>query len=35
VRYWHYADDDPKDIGEMTDWQIIKGLTGVSSVYHH
>jgi DNA primase len=35
VRYWHYAPDDPKDIGEMTDWQIIKGLTGVSSVYHH
>lgn len=32
VRYWHYAPTDPKDIGEMTDGQIIKGLGNVSRV---
>jgi DNA primase len=26
VWYWGYAPDDPKDIGEMTDRQIIQGL---------
>jgi hypothetical protein len=29
-RYWQYSDKDPKDIGEMTDAQIIKGLRNVS-----
>lgn len=33
IRYWHYGPDDPKDIGEMEDDQILEGLEGVSSVY--
>lgn len=33
IRFWKYAPDDPKDIGEMTDGQIIKGLGNVSRVY--
>lgn len=32
VRWWNYAPDDPKDIGEMTDAQILRGLSNVSAV---
>lgn len=32
IRWWHYAPDDPKDIGEMTDAQILRGLANVSAV---
>jgi len=32
LRFWNYTSDDPKDIGEMTDGQIIKGLGRISSV---
>lgn len=32
VKYWKYGPNDPKDIGEMTDSQIIKGLGKVSRV---
>lgn len=34
VRFWKYAPDDPKDIGEMVDGQIIRGLQTVSRVVH-
>lgn len=30
IRFWKYDEDDPKDIGEMTDGQVIKGLGNVS-----
>lgn len=33
LRYWIYEKDDPKDLGDMTDGQIIKGLGRISSVY--
>jgi DNA primase len=33
TRYWKYTPDDPKDIGEMNDGQIIKGLGNVSSLH--
>ncbi len=33
IRFWHYGPGDPKDIGEMSDGQIIKGLGSVSRVY--
>lgn len=29
IRYWRYAPDDPKDIGEMTDGQIMMGLNRI------
>jgi len=32
VKYWKYAPNDPKDIGEMTDGQIIRGLRRISSI---
>jgi hypothetical protein len=32
IRFWNYSQNDPKDIGEMSDAQIIKGLHNVSSV---
>ena len=32
VRWWHYAPDDPKDIGECSDSQILRGLARVSAV---
>lgn len=32
VKYWKYTDKDPKDIGEMTDGQIITGLRRISSI---
>lgn len=32
VWYWHYT-DDTKDIGEMTDGQIIKGLNSISTIF--
>jgi len=32
VRWWNYAPDDPKDIGEMTDAQVLRGLANVSAV---
>lgn len=32
VRYWKYTPDDPKDIGDMYDGQIIRGLSNVSRV---
>lgn len=32
VRWWNYAPEDPKDIGEMTDGQILRGLANVSAV---
>lgn len=31
-KFWNYAPDDPKDLGEMTDHQIIKGLGRISRV---
>lgn len=31
VRYWQYDEKDPKDIGEMTDGQIIRGLRRIKS----
>lgn len=31
--FWNYAPDDPKDIGEMTDGQIMRGLSNVSRVW--
>lgn len=30
VWYWGYAPDDPKDIGEMTERQIIDGLARIT-----
>ena len=33
VWYWQYAPGDPKDIGEMTDGQIIRGINSVSSIF--
>lgn len=32
LAYWNYAPDDPKDIGEMSDTQIIKGIGRISRV---
>lgn len=32
LRYWQYHEKDPKDIGEMTDGQIIRGLRNVSPI---
>lgn len=33
VKYWKYTDKDIKDIGDMTDFQIIHGLSQVTSIY--
>lgn len=32
VYYWQYLEGDPKDIGEMTDGQIIKGVSRISRI---
>lgn len=32
IRFWNYTPTDPKDIGEMTDHQIVTGLGNVSRV---
>lgn len=34
VWYWPYDQDSPKDIGEMTDGQIIRGISSITSVHH-
>lgn len=33
LKYWNYHIDDPKDIGEMTDNQILRGLSNANSVW--
>lgn len=33
IKYWKYAEDSPKDLGEMSELQIIKGLSQVTSLY--
>ena len=33
LRYWIYDKDDPKDLGDMTDGQIMDGMRRISSVY--
>ena len=33
IWYWPYDADSPKDIGEMTDGQLIRGINSITSVF--